>query len=791
MKLLQGYRIYEQSFILLRSLEPRRSKTKPVMRKLLPLVLFYTPILVSAQRNYTAIEVSRLADLGKIWGILHNFHPSMARGIISTDSLVSDAAASLANDPSAANFRACLEKMLDKLKDPLTHVVIDKNTPVKLLTNHDSLPTYRSLDDSVLYVAFPTSFGSKDSITRISWLQPTQLQKYKAVVLDLRNETEVYDDDFYFMRNFGDSLLKSVITGPLSMAPYIYRYQSGFIDQGYSLIGSNIYSAGWQTTASDRFIATKKNTSWKSQLVIVINRNISAQLMKYLMALRSAGYCKIVFDGDASDYNTDAAYDYYTTADSLHLKIRVLDYLDADGKIANEPDLFINGIQDEKAFIEKCRKLALAQNEKTPAIKNISSLDYVHPFPHDTNIAFASVGQRLFGLFNYWNALNYFNPNKHLLKQSWDSALTEFIPRFINANDTAGYYFTITDLVSHVHDSHGFFGKLPDMKTVTDAYSYSVPLSVKRIQGKYYIVSPGKDSTLHAFQPWDEIIAIDSIPANTYKQRFRSRFAYSNDWAFERDLCRDWILSGGKNSLARLTIQRNGKTMQLTATRTTLTYRPDNKLVSFNDDHKDIELLPGDIGYVNMGSLSRERIDRMFDTLMSTKAIIFDVRNYPRGTAWNIVPRLTDHDSVAVKFGKPYVTYESINSPLISKMSEYFIVNADRTKPWYKGKVIMLCNEETQSQAEYTIMMFQGAAGPRVTVIGSATAGADGNVTAVRLPGGYSTYFSGLEVLYPDGSQTQQTGIRVNIKVEPTLAALKQGKDEVLQRAIEFIESGK
>jgi len=59
------------------------------------------------------------------------------------------------------------------------------------------------------------------------------------------------------------------------------------------------------------------------------------------------------------------------------------------------------------------------------------------------------------------------------------------------------------------------------------------------------------------------------------------------------------------------------------------------------------------------------------------------------------------------------------------------------------------------------------------------------------LPGGYSTYFSGLEVLYPDGSPTQQTGIRINIKVEPTVAALKQGKDEVLQRAIQFIQSGK
>ena len=103
----------------------------------------------------------------------------------------------------------------------------------------------------------------------------------------------------------------------------------------------------------------------------------------------------------------------------------------------------------------------------------------------------------------------------------------------------------------------------------------------------------------------------------------------------------------------------------------------------------------------------------------------------------------------------------------------------------------MLCNAVTQSQAEYTIMMFQGAAGKRVTVIGSTTAGADGNVTAITLPGGYSTYFSGLGVLYPDGAQTQQKGIRIDIFSKPTVARLKENKDEVLERAIQFANTGK
>ena len=83
----------------------------------------------------------------------------------------------------------------------------------------------------------------------------------------------------------------------------------------------------------------QKNSPWKGGITVVVNKYISAQLMKYLLALRSAGYCKIIFDGDASDYNTDAAIDYYTTADSLHLKIRVLDYMDMNGKITRDPDL--------------------------------------------------------------------------------------------------------------------------------------------------------------------------------------------------------------------------------------------------------------------------------------------------------------------------------------------------------------------------------------------------------------------------------------------------------------------
>ena len=56
------------------------------------------------------------------------------------------------------------------------------------------------------------------------------------------------------------------------------------------------------------------------------------------------------------------------------------------------------------------------------------------------------------------------------------------------------------------------------------------------------------------------------------------------------------------------------------------------------------------------------------------------------------------------------------------------ILSVGKENPdYYKGKVCVLVNEETQSQAEFTTMAFRKA--PKALVMGSQTAGADGNVS--------------------------------------------------------------
>jgi C-terminal processing protease CtpA/Prc len=106
-------------------------------------------------------------------------------------------------------------------------------------------------------------------------------------------------------------------------------------------------------------------------------------------------------------------------------------------------------------------------------------------------------------------------------------------------------------------------------------------------------------------------------------------------------------------------------------------------------------------------------------------------------------------------------------------------------QPHYSGKVVILVDEISLSQAEYTTMAFRSS--PQAMVVGSTTAGADGNVSQVVLPGGLNTMISGIGVFYPDKRPTQRVGILPDVEVRPTIAGIRAGRDEVLEEALRQI----
>ncbi|MFI5173123.1 MAG: S41 family peptidase, partial [Chitinophagales bacterium] len=198
------------------------------------------------------------------------------------------------------------------------------------------------------------------------------------------------------------------------------------------------------------------------------------------------------------------------------------------------------------------------------------------------------------------------------------------------------------------------------------------------------------------------------------------------------------------------------------------------------DKYETYDTIECGYGYVNMGKITTSEVNGMYNDLKELPAIIIDIRNYPLGTGWNLVNKLMGSKEVSAILNQPDPLYAGT----FSDPPYYEESGIDGHEP-YAGKIYMLCNEMTQSQAEYTIMKLQSF--PNHKVIGSQTAGADGNISIIFLPDSLETWFTTLEVLYPDSSQTQRVGVQIDSIVTPTIEGVRAGIDEVLKAALDCI----
>jgi C-terminal processing protease CtpA/Prc len=192
------------------------------------------------------------------------------------------------------------------------------------------------------------------------------------------------------------------------------------------------------------------------------------------------------------------------------------------------------------------------------------------------------------------------------------------------------------------------------------------------------------------------------------------------------------------------------------------------------------KLINKDIAYINNGSLKREYLPKIWPEMKKTKGLIIDIRNYPSDfPIYDLSSYLMPKSTPFVKF-----TNGSIENPGLFTLTKS-LNTGKKNKNYYKGKVIILINEISQSSAEFHAMAYR--VNPNATIIGSTTAGADGDVSKFYLPGGISTMISGIGVYYPDGKETQRIGIVPDIELKPKIEGIKRGQDELINKAIEII----
>jgi C-terminal processing protease CtpA/Prc len=102
--------------------------------------------------------------------------------------------------------------------------------------------------------------------------------------------------------------------------------------------------------------------------------------------------------------------------------------------------------------------------------------------------------------------------------------------------------------------------------------------------------------------------------------------------------------------------------------------------------------------------------------------------------------------------------------------------------PRVRARVVFLAGPGSISYAESTLSVVEeNHLGP---IVGDTTAGTNGNIDPFPLPGGYSVVWTGMRVRKRNGTAHHGVGIAPNVRVSPTVAGVRAGRDEVLERAV-------
>jgi hypothetical protein len=460
--------------------------------------------------------------------------------------------------------------------------------------------------------------------------------------------------------------------------------------------------------------------------------------------------------------------------------------------------------------ISKANKQALTSLVKDP--KNVGTF-YSNAKPN--NIRFDAANEKTYAatstelkmvdLFRIWNAIEYFYPYKYLLDHKWGNVLDKYIPLFKNISSEKEYKTAITLLAAEINDTHAH---------LEDTYDYDVlgklssPFMIQLAENKAVVTKIKDEKAAAGIAVGDVITKINGEPINVIINRNKKYIPASNASVQRREAYR-YLFSGNDSTFAAEGIKESGAPFKATVRRMLRVFKsewdadgkPDCHLHYLGKDYeylqwnaKESRLYPlsviGDKAYIEFSNIQPEEIDSVMKICMDKKGIVFDLRSY------NNDGRLMKVFNYLFKAPQFFgiKTHADFNAPgkfcFEDNIIDKTIKTIGKNNPEaYKGLVVVLMNEYTQSAEEMWAMIFRKI--PGAVFIGSQTAGADGNMTGIKLTTGNFLHFSGLGIYYPSGEETQRIGIKPDITVLPTVESIRKREDLLLLKAFEEIDKRK
>ncbi len=364
-----------------------------------------------------------------------------------------------------------------------------------------------------------------------------------------------------------------------------------------------------------------------------------------------------------------------------------------------------------------------------------------------------------------WTVLQHFYPYFDVVDVNWDTVLTSAFSEALSDTDALDFLFTLRRMAVALRDGHADVGH-PLLRGL--AY---MPIKVELIEDRVTVVVSMDTNMLRR---GDVVLAIDGVPAEEALDEKVSRASGSPQWKLAKGLGR--LVRGRRDSTVGLRVWRENDTFDLKAK-----YSFSGNITL--DQGDSIRQLEDGIWFVDLNRAGMPEIDSVMDELAEARGVIFDLRGYPKGNHGVISHLLSCKDTSDAWMQVPQIVYPDREG--IWGFAE-FGWQMEPKEPRIQGKVVFLTNGSAISYAESFMGLVEGY--KLGDIVGQPTAGTNGNVNPFDLPGGYSFWWTGMKVLKHDGSQHHLIGIQPTVPLERTLKAVREGRDEYIEKALELIK---
>lgn len=417
---------------------------------------------------------------------------------------------------------------------------------------------------------------------------------------------------------------------------------------------------------------------------------------------------------------------------------------------------------------------------------------------------------RLLTMAKIQGIVDYLFPHKYLMDKNFDSYFNILLDEAVRSTTRKDFEIALAKAVTQFQDSHAlnFYRQLNNVDDILFNLSYYAPFDFQIVDNHLLVTNlifPEICKQAH-IQVGDKITEINGksitqiieekskfIPVSNHQKLLYVLSTYENN-----------LIWPDKLPTKKLAVQSNSGKFSTEIPLINATDKAQVSVISGYVNNKNRKksshrLINKDIAYFKidqtldfMDNVDDDKLDLKMDSILEDashkKAIVFDMREYPDwgGFVFHYVYKyFSPVENYFHKYYQPDL--KNIGTFSLRDLKFNYPEIKDKTIHPYYGKVFILVNPETRSASEWYSMSLQKIF-PKSLTIGQQTSGGDGDLVKINLPGDYVLQFTGNGIFYPDNTQTQKIGIRINELIKYTDQDILDGRDIEFERVLDSIK---